>query len=112
VNKNKALFLIGASRRFLSDGSLAQAGCAAEDGSSVSGACQFNRRITEMKKNCVVDHDDMGGLAEIQELIKGLRPFERTALRDWLNGYEGNALISLESVEFVAPCMDELVNQS
>lgn len=46
-----------------------------------------------MKNNCVVDHDDMGGLAEVQELIKGLRPFERAALRDWLNGYEGNALV-------------------
>ena len=82
-----------ASRRFLSDGSLTRARRATEDGSSMSGACQFDRRITEMKKNCVVDHDDMGGIAEIQELIKGLRPFERTALRDWLNGYEGNALI-------------------
>ena len=91
--QNKALFPMEASRRFLSDGSLAQAGRAAEDGSSMSGACHFNRRITKMKKNCVVDYDDMGGLAEIQELIKGLRPFERTALRDWLNGYEGNALI-------------------
>jgi hypothetical protein len=54
---------------------------------------QFIRRIAEMKKNCAVDHHDMSGLAELQELIKGLRPFERTALRDWLNGYEGNALI-------------------
>jgi hypothetical protein len=91
--QNKALFPMEASRRFLSDGNLAHAGCATEDGSRLSGACQFDRRITEMKKNCVVDHDDMGGIAEIQELIKGLRPFERTALRDWLNGYEGNALI-------------------
>ena len=62
-------------------------------GQALSGACRFIRRITEMKNNCVVDHDDMGGLAEVQELIKGLRPFERAALRDWLNGYEGNALI-------------------
>ena len=71
----------------------AQAGSAAEDGSSRSKTGKFIRRITEMKKNCRVDQHDMSGLAQIQELIKGLRPFERTALGDWLNGYEGNALI-------------------
>jgi hypothetical protein len=37
----------------------------------------------------------MSRLAEIQETIRELQPEERTALRDWLNGYEGNALIFL-----------------
>ena len=35
----------------------------------------------------------MSNLAEIQEIIEELQPDERAALRDWLNGYDGNALI-------------------
>ena len=84
---------------------------AAEDGSSMSKTGQFIRRIAEMKKNCVVEHHDMSGLAELQEVIKGLRPFERTALRDWLNGYEGNALILSNPLDSVIAGIDALVNQ-
>jgi hypothetical protein len=52
-----------------------------------------------MKRNCQVDHNDMSRLAEIQEVIKELRPDERAALREWLNGYDGNALIFLNPVD-------------
>ncbi|MGA8655392.1 MAG: hypothetical protein WB586_04525 [Chthoniobacterales bacterium] len=45
-----------------------------------------------MKRNCQVDHD-MSRLAGILEVIKELPPDERAALRDWLNGYDGNVLI-------------------
>jgi hypothetical protein len=42
-----------------------------------------------------VEPFDMSTLAEIQETITEIQLEERTALRDWLNGYEGNALIFL-----------------
>jgi hypothetical protein len=45
-----------------------------------------------MKRNCQVDHD-MSRLAGILEVIKELPPDERAALREWLNGYDGNVLI-------------------
>ena len=35
----------------------------------------------------------MSRLAGILEVIKELPPDERAALRDWLNGYDGNVLI-------------------
>lgn len=41
----------------------------------------------------------MSKLAEIQEVIKELRPDERTAIREWLNGYDGNALIFLNPLD-------------
>jgi hypothetical protein len=42
-----------------------------------------------MIMNWQIEHPDMSGLVEIQETIKELRPDDRAALRDWLNGYEG-----------------------
>ena len=47
------------------------------------------RDFCENEKDCQNDHDDMSRLTEIQKVIKELRPCERTALREWLNGYEG-----------------------
>lgn len=44
----------------------------------------------------------MSNLIEIQEIIKELQPDERAALRDWLNGYDGNALIFWSP--FDSPC--------
>jgi hypothetical protein len=42
-------------------------------------------------------------LAEIQESIKELHPDQRATLCEWLNGYEGNALIFLNPSEYVLP---------
>jgi hypothetical protein len=39
--------------------------------------------------NYRIEHPDLSGLVKIQEIIKELRPNDRAALRDWLNGYEG-----------------------
>jgi hypothetical protein len=42
-------------------------------------------------------------LADIQESIKELRPDQRATLCEWLNGYEGNALIFLNPSEYALP---------
>jgi hypothetical protein len=54
-----------------------------------------------MKANSRVDHCDKSSLAEIQESIKELRPDQRATLCEWLNGYEGNALIFVNPSEYV-----------
>jgi len=48
-------------------------------------------------------HCGKSSLAEIQESIKELRPDQRATLCQWLNGYEGNALIFLDPSEYVLP---------
>ena len=47
----------------------------------------------------------MNDLTELQEIIKELHPDERTALREWLNGFEGYALIFLNPPEFAWPAL-------
>jgi len=53
-----------------------------------------------MKRN---RHAGKSSLAEIQESIKELRPDQRASLCEWLNGYEGNALIFVNPSEYVLP---------
>jgi hypothetical protein len=53
-----------------------------------------------MSWNCVIDHRDKSGLAEIQQSIKELPADQRATLCEWLNGYEGNALIFLDPSEY------------
>ena len=48
-----------------------------------------------MIMNWQIEHPEMSGLVKIQEIIKELQPDERATLCEWLNGYEGNALIFL-----------------
>jgi len=48
-------------------------------------------------------HLGNSSLAEIQESIKQLRPDQRATLCEWLNGYEGNALIFFNPSEYVLP---------
>jgi len=56
-----------------------------------------------MKRNGLIDHCNKSSLAEIQESIKELRPDQRATLCEWLNGYEGNALIFLNPSEYSLP---------
>jgi hypothetical protein len=56
-----------------------------------------------MNANSPVDHCDNNSLAEIQEIIKELRPDQRATLCEWLNGYEGNALIFFNPFEYLLP---------
>jgi len=56
-----------------------------------------------MKRNCVIDRCNRSSLADIQESIKELRPDQRATLCEWLNGYEGNALIFLNPSEYALP---------
>ena len=48
-------------------------------------------------------HGGKSSLTEIQQSIKELRPDQRATLCEWLNGYEGNALIFLNPSEYVLP---------
>ncbi|MBV8353316.1 MAG: hypothetical protein JOZ21_13680 [Verrucomicrobia bacterium] len=47
-------------------------------------------------------------LAEIQDSIKELRPKQRATLCEWLNGYEGNALIFLSASKYVPPAHESV----
>jgi len=56
-----------------------------------------------MNWNCVTHYCDKSDLAEIQQSIKELPPDQRATLCEWLNGYEGNALIFLNPSEYALP---------
>jgi hypothetical protein len=56
-----------------------------------------------MNWNSVIHYCDKSDLAEIQQSIKELPPDQRATLCEWLNGYEGNALIWLNPSEYVLP---------
>lgn len=61
-----------------------------------------------MKKNGFLDLCPVSGLAEIQEIIQKLLPDQRAALCEWLNGYEGNALIFLNPSDACCEVLEEI----